>query len=90
MVKKAKEATSLQLAVIHPCCAAIDVGSMMMMVSYSDAQGKQHLLEVDAFTESLHGLADSLEQAGVTSVAMEAKVFTGWLFMKFLKKEALL
>jgi transposase len=72
MVKKAKEATSLQLAVIHPCCAAIDVGSMMMMVSYSDTQGKQHLLEVDAFTESLHGLADSLEQSGVTSVAMEA------------------
>ena len=39
-----KEQQSLQLAVIHRCCAAIDVGSMMMMVSYSDTQGNQHLL----------------------------------------------
>ena len=44
----------------------------MMMVSYSDVNGKQHLLEVDAFTESLQQLADSLKQAGVTNVTMEA------------------
>ena len=72
MAKKAKQDGTLQFAVINPCCAAIDVGSMMMMISYSDVQGKQHLLEVDAFTESLHQLADTLKQAGVTHVAMEA------------------
>ncbi len=72
MVKKVKQNQSLQFAVINPCCAAIDVGSMMMMVSYSDEQGNQHLLEVDAFTESLQQLASTLKQAGVTHVAMEA------------------
>jgi transposase len=72
MDKKSKKNQSLQLAVINPCSAAIDVGSMMMMVAYSDDQGNQHLLEVDAFTESLRALAATLQQAGVTRVAMEA------------------
>jgi len=66
MDKKTKQKQSLQFAVINPCCAAIDVGSMMMMVSYSDAQSNQHLLEVDAFTASLQQLATTLKQAGVT------------------------
>ena len=72
MAKKAKPNQSLQFAIINPCCAAIDVGSMMMMVSYSDEQGNQHLLEVDAFTQSLQQLAGTLKQAGVKHVAMEA------------------
>lgn len=72
MVKKAKSSEALQFAVINPCCAAIDVGSTLMMVSYSDEHGKQHLLEVNAFTESLQLLASTLQQAGVTHVAMEA------------------
>ena len=45
MAKKANLEGTLQFAVINPCCAAIDVGSMMMMISYSDVQGKQHLLK---------------------------------------------
>ena len=72
MNKKSNKNQSLQLAVINPCSAAIDVGSMMMMVAYSDAQSNQHLLEVDAFTESLQTLATILQQAGVKQVAMEA------------------
>lgn len=72
MDKKTKQNTALQFALINPCCAAIDVGSMMMMVSYSDEDGNQHLMEVDAFTESLHHLSVTLKQAGVKHVAMEA------------------
>src|SRR6516164_3072594 len=72
MNKKSMKAQSLQLAVIRPCCAAIDVGSMMMMIAYSDKEGNQNLLEVDAFTESLQTLASTLQQAGVRHVAMEA------------------
>ncbi len=72
MAKKTKAVQSLQLAVINQNSAAIDVGSMMMMVSYSDKQGNQNLLEIDAFTQSLQSLAATLEQAGVTHVAMEA------------------
>lgn len=72
MSKKTKSAQSLQLAVINPCSAAIDVGSMMMMVAYSDRNGNQNLLEMDAFTTSLESLAATLQKAGVTHVAMEA------------------
>lgn len=72
MEERSKKPDSVELGIIRPCCAAIDVGSMMMMVSYSDIQGVQHLLEVDAFTESLQALAVTLKQAGVSHVAMEA------------------
>ena len=72
MNKKSKKVQSLQLAIIHPCSAAIDVGSMLMMVAYSDGEGNQNLVETDAFTGSLQSLATTLQQAGVTHVAMEA------------------
>jgi transposase len=72
MDKKTKAKQSLQLAVINPNCAAIDIGSMMMMVSYSDIEGNQYLSEVDAFTGDLEKLAQTLKTAGVISVAMEA------------------
>lgn len=72
MDKKIKKNRSLQLPLLDSCCAAIDVGSMMMMVSYSDRDGNQKLLEVDAFTQSLQDLAITLKEAGVNRVAMEA------------------
>lgn len=72
MVKNKEQKSNLQLAVIHPHTAAIDIGSMLMMVAYSDANGNQCLLETDGFTESLHELAETLCTAGVTHVAMEA------------------
>lgn len=62
----------MQLAVINQNTAAIDVGSMLMMVSYSDAQGNQCLIETDGFTASIQELAKTLKQASVTHVAMEA------------------
>lgn len=72
MDKKNKKSHSLQLPLLDSCCAAIDVGSIMMMVSYSDREGNQKLLEVDAFTQSLQELAITLKEAGVNRVAMEA------------------
>jgi transposase len=72
MSKESKQKSDLQLAVIHPNSAAIDVGSMMMMVSYTDKEGNVCLLEVEAFTENLHALAETLLSAGVKRVAMEA------------------
>ena len=62
----------MQLAVINQNTAAIDVGSMLMMVSYSDACGNQCLIETDGFTSSINELARTLKQASVTHVAMEA------------------
>ena len=72
MAKKETTIQDLQLAIIQPHTAAIDIGSMLMMVAYSDAEGKQHLLETDGFTESLDILAQTLVDAGTTDVAMEA------------------
>jgi len=72
MSTNSKQKTDLQLAVIHPNSAAIDVGSMMMMVSYTDKEGNLCLLEVDAFTDNLHELAKTLQAANVIRVAMEA------------------
>ena len=75
-----KEKQPLELAVIRPCCAAVDVGSMMMMVSYSDTEGNQYLIESDAFTADLKQVAGTLKKAGVVDVAMEA---TGSYWMAF-------
>lgn len=62
----------LQLGVIYPHAAGIDIGSMNMMVAYCDAEGNQIVQEFDAYTEDLYTLADQLCQVGVTHVGMEA------------------
>lgn len=73
MAKVIKQTSgSMQLAVINQNTAAIDVGSMLMMVSYTDAQGCQCLIETDGFTQSINELAKTLKEACVTHVAMEA------------------
>lgn len=61
-----------QLTIINNHVAAIDVGSSMMMVSFSDAEGKHHLLEVSAYTDDLEKLALLLQTNGVQQVSMEA------------------
>ena len=83
---KSKAKTNLQLAVIHPHTAAVDVGSMLLTVAYSDSRGQQQLLETDSFTESLDRLVQQLKKAGVTDVAMEA---TGvyWMALYELMEE---
>ena len=64
--------TTLQMGIIHPLAAGIDVGSMSMMVSYPGANGIQTVQEYDAYTGDLHDMAKQLQQAGVTHVCMEA------------------
>lgn len=84
---KKQNSESLALPLVNPCCAAIDVGSMLMMVSYTGRDGKSHLFEVDAFTESLKMAVQILLDAGVVKVAMEA---TGvyWLVIYQLLEQA--
>lgn len=52
--------------------AGIDVGSMLMMVSYTDREGLIHLAEFDGFTDSLQSLGTLLKTNGIEKVAMEA------------------
>lgn len=89
MSKSTKQKTNLQLAVIHHHTAAIDVGSMMMMVSYSDKEGNQRLLEVDSFTENLHELVKTLQTEGIKQVAMEATGVYWMALYEILEREGL-
>jgi len=61
-----------QFGLLNLHSAGIDVGSMLMMVSYTDQHGVVHLREFDSFTESLYKLAGLLQEEGVEKVAMEA------------------
>jgi len=70
--EKALEKDSLSLPLINRQAGAIDVGSTMMMVSYSDSQGRLHIVETSAFTDDLLSLAKQLQDSGVEKVAMEA------------------
>lgn len=67
-----KQALTLQLGLIYPAAAGIDVGSMNMMVSYPGAAGIQTVQEYGAYTQDLHTMAEDLQKAGVTHVCMEA------------------
>ncbi|EHQ27630.1 IS110 family RNA-guided transposase [Mucilaginibacter paludis] len=57
---------------IYPRSAGVDVGSMLMVVSYTDREGLSHVRPFDSFTDSLHELAALLKTAGVQEVGMEA------------------
>jgi len=57
---------------IYPRSAGVDVGSMLMVVSYTDSDGLSHVRSFDSFTDSLHEMADLLKTAGVQEVGMEA------------------
>jgi transposase len=62
----------LNLSIIYPGAAGIDVGSTSMYVAYQNSDKMQTVEVFDAFTSDLHALAQRLQQAGVTHVAMEA------------------
>jgi transposase len=57
---------------LNPHSAGIDIGSMLMVVSYTDRQGMINLREFDSFTGSLYQLAELLQGEGVEKVVMEA------------------
>jgi transposase len=67
-----KSEFSMGLPVINPHSAAIDIGSMLMTVSYTGSDGCSYLFECCAFTADLKALVNTLSQAGVKDVAMEA------------------
>src|SRR6185312_3872330 len=57
---------------LNPRSAGIDIGSMLMVVSYTDREGMINLREFDSFTNSLYQLAELLQGEGVEKVVMEA------------------
>lgn len=70
--------------------AGIDIGSMLMVVSYTDRNDNNHFAEFNSFTESLCELADLLVSEKVEIVTMEAtgpywKVLFGLLEKRGIK-----
>ena len=61
-----------RFGLLHPRSAGIDVGSMLMVVSYTDKEDNINLQEFDGFTSSLYRLAELLQREQVEKVVMEA------------------
>jgi transposase len=72
MVKSSNQASQSPLGIVNHHTAGIDVGGMLMMISYTDAHGQQKLVESTGFTEDLQKLVETLKADGVKDVAMEA------------------
>jgi transposase len=91
MQKQSKQQThqSLNLGILYPGAAGIDVGSMEMYVSYPNGLNEQTVKVFEAYTTNLNELAKELQQAGVTHVAMEA-TSTYWMpLFEILEKHGL-
>jgi transposase len=61
-----------QFGLQHPRSAGIDIGSMLMVVSYTDRNDNNRIAEFNSFTDSLHELAALLASEKVEVVTMEA------------------
>lgn len=61
-----------RFGILYPRSAGIDVGSMLMVVSYTDARDVIHLAQFNSFTSSLQELADLLQGEKVEIVTMES------------------
>jgi transposase len=89
MVKSSNQPTQHPLAILNAHAAGIDIGSMLMMVSYTDPSGQQKLLESTGFSEDLIKLAKTLKSEGVTDVAMEGTGVYWMAVYEVLEQEGL-
>ena len=89
MLKSSNQPSQNPLAILNPHTAGIDIGSMLMMVSYTDASGQQKLLESTGFSEDLAKLAKTLKSEGITDVAMEGTGVYWMAVYEVLEQEGL-
>ncbi len=87
MEKLGKSNLKMELPMLNFHSAGIDVGSMLMSVSYTSSDGNSYLFESTGFTGDLKKLVQELVGAGVTDAAMEA---TGvyWMSLYELMEDA--
>lgn len=72
MAKNRKRRTQVQLPVINPNTAAVDISATEMYVCVPADRDEEPIRKFGAFTPDLHALADWLARCGIKSVAMEA------------------
>jgi transposase len=89
MLKSSNQSTQNPLAILNAHAAGIDIGSMLMMVSYTDPTGQQKLLESTGFSEDLIALAKTLKSEGITDVAMEGTGVYWMAVYEVLEQEGL-
>jgi len=89
MVKSSNQPTQNPLAILNAHTAGIDIGSMLMMVSYTDPSGQQKLMESTGFSEDLIKLAKTLKSEGITDVAMEGTGVYWMAVYEVLEQEGL-
>ena len=89
MVKSSNQPTQNPLAILNAHAAGIDIGSMLMMVSYTDPSGQQKLLESTGFSEDLSQLGKTLKSEGITDVAMEGTGVYWMAVYEVLEQEGL-
>jgi transposase len=71
-IKQGLTHDQFQLSIINKESGAIDVGSTMMMISYTDSEGNHCIMETSAYTENLSQMAAHLKEAGIRKMSMEA------------------
>jgi len=89
MLKSSNQPTQNPLAILNAHAAGIDIGSMLMMVSYTDPSGQQKLVESTGFSEDLIKLAKTLKSEGITDVAMEGTGVYWMVVYEVLEQEGL-
>lgn len=89
MVKSSNQPTQNPLSILNAHAAGMDIGSMLMMVSYTDGSGQQKLLESTGFSEDLIKLAKTLKSEGITDVAMEGTGVYWMAVYEVLEQEGL-
>ena len=71
--RKQQKQQSLNLGVLYPGAAGIDVGSMSMYASYQNAENEQTVKVFDAYTTDLNKLAKELKDAGEYCLVVRLK-----------------
>ena len=82
--QKAASSESMNLPVIHPQAAGIDVGARFHAIATS--QEEEDTFESGTTTPDLHQMAQRLQRAGVRTVAMESTGYY-WVPIAVLLKD---
>jgi transposase len=72
MTRPTKRQRSSQFSTLNPHAAGLDIGATFHVVAVAPDRDPEPVRTFRSFTGDLHHLADWLQAAGITSVAMES------------------
>jgi len=89
MTRKRKSKAKLELPVLNPDAAGIDVGATEMYVAVPPGRDPESVRSFGTFTEDLNALADWLQTCRIRAVAMESTGVYGIPIMQILEARGL-